>query len=245
MLDNAIKFTDEGQITLGYEVSKDSVLFYVEDTGIGLSQDKIEIIFELFRKVEDNKFRLYRGTGLGLALGQHIVNLMGGEIKVISEEAKGSRFYFSLPLNDGDPVKELTTEVITESVERPLWPGKTILLVEDDPSNLTLLNEILKPTRADILLVVDGRQAVDIVFSGKKIDLIIMDIKLPGFDGYEATRQIRERFRELPIIAHTAYAMAGDKERSIDAGCSAYIAKPTNRKQFLNMISKFLKPEVE
>ena len=241
LLDNAIKFTDAGHITLGCNLEKDRIMFFVEDTGIGLSEDKKEIIFELFRKVEDNKLRLYRGTGLGLSLSQNIVKILGGEIKVESQINKGSRFYFSLPLKKGSHPFESLSRINEQDEVQPEWPGKKILVVEDDASNFMLLHGIFKSSGAQILRAENGIDALKLLDEGFSPDIIIMDIRLPGIDGYEATRRIRDKNKEIPIIANTAYAMEGDHEKAIAAGCTDYIAKPAGRKHLINLISKYLK----
>ncbi len=236
LLDNAVKFTDSGSIRFGYKINNDEITFFVKDTGIGMAPDKIEVIFDLFRKVEDNKLRLYRGTGLGLALSQHLIKLMGGDITVESEEGKGSKFMFSL-----------STKGLQTSGSQPKkdnnnfgndfdFSSKTILIVEDDTPNYLLVKQLLKPTNVKLHLAENGEQALEIFKKLKNIDLIIMDIKLPGVDGYEVTRRIRELDKEVPILAHTAYAMEGDREKSIEAGCNDYIAKPTNQKLLLKTI---------
>jgi signal transduction histidine kinase/ligand-binding sensor domain-containing protein/CheY-like chemotaxis protein len=241
LLDNAIKFTDAGHITLGCTLEKNKIMFFVEDTGIGLSEDKKEIIFELFRKVEDNKLRLYRGTGLGLSLSQNLVKLMGSEIKVESEVNKGSRFYFYLPFKWKNRVIEPAAVGTDNDLLKPIWEGKSILVVEDDPSNFMLIHEILKTTGIKIIQAENGDEALKILSSGNSPDIIIMDVKLPGIDGYETTRRIRESNKEIPIIANTAYAMEGDRNKSIEAGCNEYISKPTDRKLLINLINKYLR----
>jgi signal transduction histidine kinase/ligand-binding sensor domain-containing protein/CheY-like chemotaxis protein len=241
LLDNAIKYTDSGYIVLGCYTEEDRIFFYVEDTGIGLSEDKKEVIFKLFRKVEDNTLRLYRGTGLGLSLSQNLVKLMGGEIKVESEVNKGSRFYFSLPFKKSTVTIEQVPVIGHQDHLEPNWSGKIILVVEDDASGFMFLYEILKSSGADILRAENGIDAIKMLSSEKKPDIIIMDMKLPGIDGYEATRRIREINKVIPIIANTAYAMAGDREKSIEAGCNDYISKPTDRKQLLDLIKKYLR----
>jgi CheY-like chemotaxis protein len=241
LLDNAIKFTDAGHITLGCTLEKNKIMFFVEDTGIGLSEDKKEIIFELFRKVEDNKLRLYRGTGLGLSLSQNLVKLMGSEIKVESEVNKGSRFYFYLPFKWKNRVIEPAAVGTDNDLLKPIWEGKSILVVEDDPSNFMLIHEILKTTGIKIIQAENGDEALKILSSSNSPDIIIMDVKLPGIDGYETTRRIRESNKEIPIIANTAYAMEGDRNKSIEAGCNEYISKPTDRKLLINLINKYLR----
>jgi signal transduction histidine kinase/ligand-binding sensor domain-containing protein len=240
LLDNAIKFTETGFIKFGYELLDNGILFFVEDSGIGLSADKKEIIFELFRKVEESKLRLYRGTGLGLALSQQIVTLLGGEIKVSSTEGKGSRFYFVLPYERRAETHRQAQRSATVNRPKYNWQGKKILIVEDDTPNYLLLNEFLKPTEVMIFRAENGKEAVELSSSIDNLSLIIMDIKLPGIDGYEATRQIRLKNTEIPILAFTAYAMTGDNEKAIDAGCNDYLAKPADRTAILSMLFKYL-----
>ena len=165
---------------------------------------------------------------------------MGGHIKVESEVNKGSRFYFSLPVKKDSEVIEPASPIIIQNEVSPSWPGKKILIVEDDSSNFLLMNKYLEDSGAAILRAENGIDAMKIVFSDKKPDLIIMDIKLPGIDGYEVIRQIREKNKKIPIIVNTAYAMEGDRKKSIEAGCNEYISKPTERKLMIHLINKFL-----
>ncbi len=240
LLDNAVKFTDSGSIRYGYEIHNNEISFFVEDTGIGMAPDKIEVIFDLFRKVEDNKLRLYRGTGLGLALSQHLIKLMGGDITVESVEGKGSRFMFSLStkgLQLSGTQQKKASIIFGNDLD---LSSKTILIVEDDTPNYLLVKQLLKPTNVKLHLAENGEEALAIFKKLENIDLIIMDIKLPGVDGYEVTRRIRELDKEVPILAHTAYAMEGDREKSIEAGCNDYIAKPTNQKLLLKTIENLL-----
>ena len=240
LLDNAIKFTDSGHIILGCTQEEESILFFVEDTGIGLSNDKKKIIFELFRKVDDNKLRLYRGTGMGLSLSQSLVKLMDSEIRVESEINKGSRFYFSLPLKKNSTTVEPASADTSQPEVMPAWSGKTILVAEDDSASFLYLNEILKSSGAVIMHAENGLEVLTMLSSGKKPDIIIMDIKLPEIDGYEVTRRIRKTNKEIPIIANTAYAMEGDREKSLEAGCNEYISKPTDKNQLIDLINKYL-----
>ena len=241
LLDNAIKFTDSGHITLGASLEDKKIVFFVEDTGIGLSEDKKKIIFELFRKVEDNKLKLYRGTGLGLSLSQNLVKILGGEIKVESQLCKGSKFYFTLPLKKSLHAVESSSRSNEFDVLKPSWPGKKILVVEDDASNYMLIYEILKYSGAEIMRAGNGNDALKLIDEKFPPDIILMDIKLPGIDGYEITRRIRKRNIDIPIIANTAYAMEGDRKKSLEAGCNEYISKPTDRKLLINLINKYLR----
>jgi CheY-like chemotaxis protein len=166
---------------------------------------------------------------------------MGGEIKVESEINKGSRFYFSLPLKKTSSANEPVAVIANHDHPEPIWSGRNILVVEDDTSNFMLMYEILKSYGANILHAENGLEALKMLSSDKKPDIIIMDIKLPGIDGYETTRLIREKNKEIPIVANTAYAMEADREKSIEAGCNDYISKPTDKKLLINLISKYLR----
>ncbi len=241
LISNAIKFTDHGEIKFGYEFMDNSyLLFYVKDTGIGLPPDKADIIFERFRQVEESSVRNYGGTGLGLAITKNLVELLGGKIWLDSEEKKGSVFYFTLPvhmirfLN----VEESTVNTIPENYQ---WEGKTFLIAEDDHSNFKVLSEYLHKTGVKVLRANDGLEAVELYMNNQKtVDLILMDIQMPALNGYEATKAIKKVHPQIPVIAQTAYAMSGEKEKSYKAGCDDYISKPIDKKLLFSKISQLL-----
>jgi len=237
LLDNAVKFTESGSITFGYEQKGEHVTFFVEDTGIGLSEDKAGIIFDLFRKVEDDKVKLYGGTGLGLTLSRYLVHLMGGKIDVKSTENVGSRFNFILPYIPCTDKSDVPSSIAPKNEFRGSWKGKKVLVVEDTDSNYQLIDQVLKPTGISIERAANGETAMEKYFGDGSFDMIIMDIKLPGMDGYQTTKKIREKDTNVPIIAYTAYAMDGDREKSIRAGCNTYFAKPANSLSMLQTIS--------
>lgn len=242
LIGNAIKFTDSGYVELGYTIrNADQKLvaeFFVKDSGIGIPKDKQNIIFDRFRQVDDSRSRKYGGTGLGLAISKRLVDLLGGNIWVESEPNKGSEFYFSLPFTNGIP----------EIVETPLpfiankydWSDKIILIAEDENSNFELLKASLQRTKTKLVRAVDGEEAVNYVKSHSKIDLILMDIRMPRMNGYDATRIIKSLKPHIPIISITAFAMSEDENKSIEAGCDQYISKPIRPSVLLEVISKFL-----
>ena len=242
LIDNAIKYTEKGSIEFGYTIEKNSknsnVIFFVKDTGIGLPQDQQKNIFTRFTKIETNRKKLYRGAGLGLAICKNIVNLLDGEIWVESEANKGSTFYFSLPLT------ELPDDYTDLDIEEPKvtynWRNKTILVAEDEESNFDILEFLLKKTKAKVIRAENGKEAIDIFNKNKKIDLILMDIKMPKMDGLEATKHIRKNDSLVPIIAQTAYAMANDEKISLKAGCNDYIPKPIKKSVFYEILNKYL-----
>jgi len=237
LLENAVKYTESGRITFGYKLDKENITFFVEDTGIGLSEDKAEIIFDLFRKVEDDKVKLYGGTGLGLTLAKYLVNLLGGDIDVDSKENVGSRFYFVLPFISSVESSDTPEFSVPSSGEfHGLWKGKRVLVVEDTDSSYMLIEQVLTPTGIAIERAADGEVALHKYFKKGSFDLIIMDMKLPGMDGYKTTMKIREKDKRVPIISYTAYALEGDRAKSIEAGCNAYFSKPASSLSMLNTI---------
>jgi signal transduction histidine kinase/CheY-like chemotaxis protein len=245
LLDNAVKFTQSGQIAFGYERESESITFFVEDTGIGLSEDKAGVIFDLFRKVEDDKVKLYGGTGLGLTLSRYLVHLLGGKIDVKSTENVGSRFYFVLPYIPCTAKSEVPNSITPKNEFRGSWQGMKVLVVEDTDSNYKLIDQVLKPTGISIERAANGEAAIEKYFRNGSFDLIIMDIKLQGMDGYQTTKKIRKKDKNVPIVAYTAYVMDGDREKSIKAGCNEYFSKPADSKSMLQTISGFIQKNAD
>jgi PAS domain S-box-containing protein len=243
LLENAIKFTERGAIDFGYSIRTDfgmgkSIIFFVRDTGIGIPREMHTVIFQRFRQVDDSHTRKYGGTGLGLTICKSLVHLLGGELLLESDEGKGSQFKIILPMWTITPVKEEPAPVPLK-VKHPEWKNKVILVVEDEESNYTFLEQVLKRTGVKIFWAKNGAEAVNMAHS-EKLDLILMDIRIPGMDGYEATRQIKKERKNLPVIAQTAYALKGEKEMSIESGCDDYISKPIDIKELMAMLDKYL-----
>jgi CheY-like chemotaxis protein len=243
LVSNAIKFTDSGEVVIGYRQTNQGgrklLKFYIKDTGIGIPDERLDIIFNRFNQLVDDRKKSYEGTGLGLSISKKLVDLLGGQLEVNSEEGVGSEFYFSLPyqiLNDAD------TEIDEKSVRMATidWTGKTILIVEDTSSNYYLIENYLKTTGIKIFWAKSGREALDLFKAENKFDLVLMDIQLPGINGYEATKLIKAHNKRVPVIAQTAYALAGEREHSISEGCDDYIAKPIKKESLLELINKYL-----
>ena len=238
LIGNALKFTKKGHVNFGYKVKEGELEFYVKDTGIGISEDKAEIIFDRFRQVESTTTRQYGGSGLGLSISKAYTKLLGGKIWLKSEPGKGSIFYFTIPIK-----KASTTNVTVNHLDDMNLTNKknrTILITEDEEDNFRLIEVFLSRYNFEILWAKDGYEAVEICKNNPHIDLVLMDIKMPGLNGYEATRQIRGFNKELIIIAQTAYALSGDREKSLEAGCNDYISKPIKQKLFFELIDKYL-----
>lgn len=239
LLNNAIKFTDSGEISFGIKERTDSMIkFYVKDNGIGIKKEYQELIFERFRQGYESKKQFYGGTGLGLSISKHLIEQMGGEISVVSTQGEGSEFLFTIPYSMS--VKNEKNNMDRSVVENNKWSGKTLIIAEDEDSNYKLLYEVLKRSGINVLRARTGSEAIQLVMENTRIDLILMDIQMPELDGYEATREIKSFNAEIPIIAQTAYAMSGEKEISMQAGCDDYIAKPIRATDLMRILSKYL-----
>jgi len=236
LLNNAIKFTEKGHITFGYSLVNNELEFFVEDTGIGIEQDFHDKVFERFSKIGQDNIRLYEGVGLGLAICQGNVNLLKGKIWIESESGKGSRFFFTIPY---EPIYNEETDVIRKSETNKSLNNITILVAEDDEINFLYIREIFKGTGAEILHAVNGKDAVEICHNNINIDIVLIDIKMPVMNGYEAIKQIREFRPDLPIIAQTAFALSNEMLKAFIAGSNDYISKPFKKEQLLALVSKY------
>ncbi|MBR4266170.1 MAG: response regulator [Bacteroidales bacterium] len=241
LIGNAMKFTEKGYIEFGYKFNTpEQLLFYVKDTGCGMPQDKLDVIFKRFGQIEQKDDKNQSGTGLGLTISKKLAELLGGEMWVESVENEGSVFYFTLPydpeLNTADEYGASQAEGNNDSLE-----GSTILVAEDEDMNIAYMQEVLADTKATVLWAKNGEEAVKITKENPSIDLILMDIKMPVMNGYDATKHIREFNKDVIIIAQTAYALTGEKEKTIAAGCNYYITKPIEIQILMNTLQGFLK----
>ncbi len=237
LLVNAIKFTEKGLVKYGCKITGEYLEFHVSDTGIGIHEDLHDKIFERFRQSDLSISRKYGGTGLGLSISKSFVELMGGKIWLESSPGEGSVFYFTIPHK---PVK-VVKESDSEKEEIHLDSKRSFLIVEDEDFNFMLTNRILAEHKMNILRAVDGLEAVEICRNRSDIELVIMDIKIPGINGHEATRRIKAIRPDLPVIALTAYAQEGSREQAINSGCDEYLSKPFKKEELLEIVGKFLK----
>jgi PAS domain S-box-containing protein len=238
LLNNALKFTDEGKIEFGYSFKEDhTLLFYVKDTGIGISSEKKDFVFERFRQVDDSSTRLYEGTGLGLTISKNLIEILGGEMWVESEKGEGSVFYFTLPYKSHNIEKEREDE--GESTDYN-WEGKNLLIVEDDPTSLEYMKEILEPIGAELILKPTGEEGYSAFKDNPHLDLILMDIRLPDTSGIEIIKRIRQTNKDVRIIAQTAHALEEDRNICLQAGADDYIAKPIEISELLKIINKYI-----
>ena len=246
LIDNAIKFTHTGSVRYGYQPPENGrITCYVTDSGIGISPENQTIIFEHFRQAERQNLHQYGGTGLGLSICKGSLALLEGDIRVESTPGKGSTFYFSLPFDHPASIIphpaswEKKPDIHTTSGLYN-WSGKKILLVEDEDTNLKLLNIILKHTGAELISARNGKEVRQLYNRLDMFDLVLLDVRLPDASGLELAKEIKALRPSLPMIMQTAYAMSSDREKSIEAGCDDHISKPINRDQLLVMMAGYL-----
>lgn len=243
LLGNALKFTEEGAIRLEvrWQALDDEVLWLtcaVNDSGIGISAERLEHMFEAFRQADSSTSRRYGGTGLGLAIARTLAERMGGTLQASSEEGLGSTFTLEIPL----PFQARHGVAALEQQRAPeMASGQSVLLVEDNPVNQTVIEAMLRSLGYSVTLVGDGAQAVHTA-EREAFDAILMDCRLPLLDGYEATRQIRSQTAQpqVPIIALTANALQGDREACLQAGMDDYLAKPFKRADLQRMLQRWI-----
>ncbi|WP_299528188.1 PAS domain S-box protein [uncultured Lutibacter sp.] len=239
LVKNAIKYTNEGSIEFGYEKKGDYLEFYIKDTGIGIPKDRQEAIFERFIQADIMDKMAREGAGLGLSITKAYIEMLGGKIWVESEEGIGSTFYFTLPYFMKPKEKNSTKDVeVTENTEHQVKNLKT-LIAEDDEASEILLSINVSEFSNEIKNARTGTETIEICRNNPDIDLILLDIQMPEMNGLEATRQIRKFNKNVIIIAQTAYGLTGDLEKSLNAGCNDYIAKPINKSELKSLIQKY------
>ncbi|WP_400245051.1 ATP-binding protein [Niallia sp. JL1B1071] len=274
LLSNAFKFTERGRVELSVRmeesskltIANDAVLsFTVKDTGIGIPEDKMKIIFEPFKQADGTISRRYGGTGLGLSICKEISHLLGGRLEATSIEGMGSSFSIYLPIK-GQKHKDTVlanerlrkeesfrqaasaTEEVKETIqsnENANLTGKKVLIIDDDIRNIFSIHAALEEYNIEILFAENGRDGISLLEANPDVDLVLMDIMMPEMSGLEAISIIREKedFKTLPIIALTAKAMKHNREQCIEAGASDYISKPVNLEQLYSLIQVWLYKE--
>ncbi len=248
LIGNAVKFTKKGSVTInilrtGKTDSIDYLKFEVRDTGIGIKENDIPIIFDKFTQLDSSMTRRHGGTGLGLAISQRLISMMGGELKVESKKSSGSTFSFLLPLLiDKNEKKEDKTTPPALSGKIPVKDRIEILLVEDNKINQKVISQLLNILNCNVDIAKNGIKAIK-KSQTKKYHIIFMDCQMPEMDGLEAAREIRRNesgtSRHVPIIALTGHVMPGDIKRFLDAGMDDYLSKPTRQVDLKNMIEKW------
>ncbi len=238
LLNNASKFTDKGSITFGFNILDSKLDFFVKDTGRGIKKESFDNIFERFVKEDRGTSMLSEGSGLGLSIALGMAKIIGGDIRIESEIGIGSCFFLSIPFNKSS---ELTLPPDKVKDIKKILSGQSVLVAEDEETNFSYLKSILiRETGSIVLHAENGRKAIDLFKSNPNIKLILMDIKMPEVDGFEATRQIKLINREIPIIAITAFAMSGDEAKALAAGCDGYLSKPISKKSLMEKMAEFV-----
>jgi len=245
LLNNAVKFShDYGNVTLVVSVIEETdtealITFRVDDEGIGISDKNKQHLFQSFTQIDSSNTRKYGGTGLGLAISKKLTELMGGKIWVESKEGEGSSFFFTLKIQKSN--EPIITECIgqreinrQENVKK--LKGKKILVAEDNELNQELMVDLLSSIGVNVAIAIHGQEVLEML-ENEFFDAILMDLHMPVMDGYEATRIIREKYKDLPILAISANAMNGDSEKSIAAGMNGHITKPIDPEQLYKILS--------
>lgn len=242
LLENALKFTSTGFVEMGYQLKNNTIEIYVQDTGIGINPQKQESIFERFSQEEKEVTKIYGGLGLGLSIAKENTELLGGKITLKSEKGKGSVFYVTIPYNpvysdESDKVADVDTE--PQSGQEELY---TILIAEDEEVNYLYLEALLELTNLNTKLIHarNGKEAIEICQKNEEINLVLMDIKMPVMNGYEATKEIKKYRPDLPVIAQTAYSTTEDKELAKSAGCDDFISKPIRSETLNRIVTRYL-----
>jgi len=241
LVTNGIKYTEKGSVSFGYEVDKQNgkIKFMIIDTGLGIDEENQKHIFDRFKRVESDLSIKEGGLGLGLAISKAYVEMLNGDITLKSNIGIGSVFSFTIPLN-----YDTTQKIVVQSINDKLKPKEeetyTILIAEDDNINFLLFQKMMGSKKYQIIRAENGKEAVDICLENPNLDLVLMDIKMPLMNGFEALELIKPIRPNLAIIAQTAYSSSDDRDKIFAAGFSDYIIKPLNRERLFELINVYL-----
>jgi CheY-like chemotaxis protein len=246
LIDNAFRFTRQGHVEYGYEiVAGQSIKFYVKDTGIGIPDELREKIFTRFAKNQSEYTSKRNRTGLGLPITKGLVELLKGKLWYESKVDDGTTFFFSIPYSPANSDTKSYVSRSSVSSQSLNFKGKTILIVEDDLISYQFIEALLRNTEAKLIHAKNGEDAIDIVTMVNSIDLVVMDMRLPFIDGYEATARIKKKNPNLIVIAQTANVMSDDKSKCFAVGCDDYLPKPIDPDDFLRVVAHHLsKPKI-
>lgn len=238
LLNNALKFTKQGQINFGYVIKGSTIEFFVKDTGIGIAPENQDLIFNRFRQVDVTSTRIYGGNGLGLSISKALVEKLGGSMTVHSQLGEGSIFTFTIPYEK--VVLDTLRNNLSKNSNQNFLNKHTILLVEDEINNHAYLEELFTGINFKIIHAWNGKEAVEKVKKHSEIALVLMDIKMPIMDGNEAIKLIKQIRPELPVIAQTAFALSHNRKQALEAGFDNYISKPLLKDPLMKVISCYL-----
>ncbi len=245
LISNGIKFTQKGFVKLFVSLVKIEgdtfwIEFQVVDTGVGIPEDKKEDVFKRFEQLHTGKESVIQGTGLGLSIVKNLTSLMGGEINVKSEYGKGTIFKVLFPYKQSKPTAAITEAINTNNTSKNIYPAAMVLVAEDNKVNQLLISSVLRSYKINADVVENGEDVIKMV-SQKEYDLILMDIQMPVMDGYDTTELLRKKMIiATPIVAMTAFALPGERERCLEAGMNDYLAKPIEMQQLQTVLAKYL-----
>ena len=243
LLKNAIKYTETGQITMGCSIVDEEngkfMEFYVKDTGIGIPANRVEAIFNRFEQADIGDTRAFEGSGLGLAISKSYVEMIGGMIEVTSKEGSGSTFSFCIPYNKKNSAEDDADKNNDKEPDASL-NNLSVIIAEDDETSSMFLKTILEDHVKHLTLTTTGKETIKLLHNNPDTDIILMDIRMPDMNGYDATCEIRKFNKNVIIIAQTAYGMSGDKEKALEAGCDDYVAKPIRKDKLFKKIQECL-----
>lgn len=238
LIRNAIKYTFQGKIEIGFSEAIDHLEFYVKDSGIGIPDDRLEAIFDTFVQADLSEVKAKEGSGLGLSITKAYVEILGGKIWAESVEGEGSTFYFTIPYKSGETTH--TTTKANNTAKKDLNNLK-ILIVEDEDFSVEYLKIVLRKYGSNFLQAKNGQEAIEITRENPDLDLIFMDIRMPIVNGYKATEEIRKFNKSVKIIAQSAYALQGDEDKALNIGCDAYLTKPIDKKELISTVEALIK----
>ena len=238
LVKNAIKYSNEGLIEFGYIKKGEYLEFFVSDTGIGIPKNRQKAVFERFIQADIDDKMAVQGAGLGLSISKAFVEMLGGKIWLDSELGKGSTFYFTIPYDNKVEEKKGDQNVVIDNEIVNHLKKLKILIAEDDEISKLFINKVVQPFSKETLNVSNGAEVVAACSNNPDIDLILMDIKMPIMDGYEATQEIRQFNKDVVIIAQSAYGLSRDIRKAINVGCNDHISKPIDKHEFLTLLQK-------
>ncbi len=240
LIENALKFTEKGFVEIGYNLIDSKIEIYVKDTGIGIDKEKQEKIFECFSQAESSLSRKHGGLGLGLSIVKKNIELLNGKINLETKKGKGTTFFFTIPYNQAntEKIKKQDSDLTTKNKQNDF----TILVAEDEAINYFYIETLIEDINLNLKLLhaINGKEAVEICRNQENIDLVLMDIKMPIMDGYEATRKIKRIKPDIQIIAQTAFTTREDMEKAKSAGCDDFLAKPISEETLTEILKKYL-----
>jgi len=240
LINNAIKFTEKGSVEIGCKqgTREDNLILYVKDTGIGIASEHFDLIFDQFRQIDGSNTRKFGGTGLGLAICKNLIRMMGGRIWVESKVGGGSFFQVELPVKSSNGILTeepgLRIQVTSMSEKRDL----SIMVVDDEEDTLELYRAVLGTLGYEVSTALNGYEALKILEQKSMPDLVLMDVSMPVLSGTETLRIMKERYPGIKVVAQSAHALVGDRDRFLNEGYDEYLPKPFSDEQLAGVIDK-------